>query len=480
MNVPRNLRLHLEQWLPKAKHRMLTARDDSFKQLGLHNVSTRVEHAEIRLGSDCSGLDAPAWALRQMGMNWTHIFACDIDSASKEFVLANFKPRVWFDNCCTRKPEALLQTEFNAYVSGFPCQPFSKMGVRRGFRDPRSAVLHAVLRSIKLGGPAWAVLENVLGIKKHLVAVKAKIQQYLGGDYIVFVLPLCPSDLGEPVRRPRIWFILVRRSCAISEDTAALISIMQAMLTSLVPLRSQDTLADRMMPDSHPSVQGTSSTAAALTDRAASVWKEAKTANAGLWRSSFAADVSQSSGRVNVGRDICPCLTRSSTILVNRGQSTRFLTNEEKLSLHHFPVHCVNQPESVSATNWKSLIGNTQHVQVVGIIMLLAAALVRWRGAAPASYGSVPGASQLSMTALKAKWENTDVTLTTTLIKRSRKQTAMKTMTMKKHDGKNQRQKQNQNHNNKLEAAGSCQKTCQGPRSLVLNKKTVHKPRSSK
>ena len=46
-------------------------------------------------------------------------------------------------------------------VAGFPCQPFSSAGARRGFDDPRAGVLDEIMRIIALVRPRAFVLENV-------------------------------------------------------------------------------------------------------------------------------------------------------------------------------------------------------------------------------------------------------------------------------------------------------------------------------
>ena len=46
---------------------------------------------------------------------------------------------------------------------GFPCQPYSTAGARRGFSDPRASMLVALLAYASILRPQALILENVLG-----------------------------------------------------------------------------------------------------------------------------------------------------------------------------------------------------------------------------------------------------------------------------------------------------------------------------
>ena len=64
------------------------------------------------------------------------------------------------------------------YVSGFPCQPFSSVGLGLGSLDPRNAA-DAVLDYIIDNKPKVVVLENVKGIAERHKPVFAKVQRML-------------------------------------------------------------------------------------------------------------------------------------------------------------------------------------------------------------------------------------------------------------------------------------------------------------
>lgn len=54
--------------------------------------------------------------------------------------------------------------DFELFVGGFPCQPFSVAGKRRGFEDTRGTLFYHIARIIKAKRPSAFLLENVPGL----------------------------------------------------------------------------------------------------------------------------------------------------------------------------------------------------------------------------------------------------------------------------------------------------------------------------
>lgn len=57
--------------------------------------------------------------------------------------------------------------EFDVLLAGFPCQPFSNAGLRKGFDDSRGTLFHEIERIIEHHKPKVVVLENVKGLLTH-------------------------------------------------------------------------------------------------------------------------------------------------------------------------------------------------------------------------------------------------------------------------------------------------------------------------
>ena len=56
---------------------------------------------------------------------------------------------------------------YNILIAGFPCQPFSIAGLRKGLKDKRGEVFSAITRILKETKPDAFLLENVKGIVNH-------------------------------------------------------------------------------------------------------------------------------------------------------------------------------------------------------------------------------------------------------------------------------------------------------------------------
>jgi DNA (cytosine-5)-methyltransferase 1 len=168
----------------------------------------------IRIGTDCSGIEAPVEALKQLGISFEHSFSCEKDKYALQSIKANYKPEKIYTDITKRKHGLL--PDIDIYVCGFPCQPFSLMGNKMGTEDSRSNIMYQCIKVIKKKLPKVFILENVKNFKfiekgkpfnyliSELKKVKNKNKELA---YNVYFDILNTKDYGIPQNRERLFIV---------------------------------------------------------------------------------------------------------------------------------------------------------------------------------------------------------------------------------------------------------------------------------
>ena len=179
-----------------------------------------------------SGIGGAEVAASMMG--WQNLFHCEIQEFPRKVL------DYWFPN--SESYEDITKTDFTKWhgkvdvlTGGFPCQPFSLAGRRKGADDNRY-LWPQMLRAIRQIHPTWVVGENVNGIKTMVES--CQVTQMGRSDYLFeenhlyreesrftrdkicadleaegysvqpLVIPACA--IGAPHRRDRVWIIAHR------------------------------------------------------------------------------------------------------------------------------------------------------------------------------------------------------------------------------------------------------------------------------
>ena len=99
-------------------------------------------------------------------------------------------------------------------LAGFPCQPFSMVGMRKGLDDHRGQLYREVTRFLLAKSPAAFVGENVKGLT-HWAKGKALemiIADYESAGYNVRYKVLNAADYGVPQKRERVFIVGIHKS----------------------------------------------------------------------------------------------------------------------------------------------------------------------------------------------------------------------------------------------------------------------------
>lgn len=179
-----------------------------------------------------SGIGGAEVAASMMG--WQNLFHCEIQEFPRKVL------QYWFPN--SESYEDITKTDFHQWqgkvdvlTGGFPCQPFSVAGRRKGEDDNRY-LWPQMLRAIREIKPTWIVGENVAGIRTMVEPGKEtkvgrtgdlfeenyiyreesrftleKICQELeAAGYSVQPLNIPACSVGAPHKRERIWIVAHR------------------------------------------------------------------------------------------------------------------------------------------------------------------------------------------------------------------------------------------------------------------------------
>lgn len=113
-----------------------------------------------------------------------------------------------------------IPKEFDVLLGGFPCQPFSVAGHKRGFDDHRGNLLFGVIEILKKRKPKAVFLENVKHLKHHddERTFKRIQQELLGAGYHIKAEVLNSMTHGNvPQNRERIFIVGFRSPRTLSK-----------------------------------------------------------------------------------------------------------------------------------------------------------------------------------------------------------------------------------------------------------------------
>lgn len=137
------------------------------------------------------------------------VFASEINQNAVKTYLANhqFSENLMHGDITKINPSYI--PDHDVLCAGFPCQPFSQAGQKKGFEDTRGTLFFNILEILKEKKPKVYFLENVRGLLKHdngrtFSIIKDSLES-LGYTFQFFIVK--SSDYGLPQHRPRLLMI---------------------------------------------------------------------------------------------------------------------------------------------------------------------------------------------------------------------------------------------------------------------------------
>ena len=148
------------------------------------------------------------------------VFASEIDDFARQTYEANYQkisPKLFENNLFNKDIRTITPKnlpDFDILCAGFPCQPFSQAGFKRGFEDnhnsERGNLFFNIVEIIEAKQPKAFFLENVRGLVTHdegktFKVIRNILEEELGYSFYFKIVQA--SEYGLPQLRPRAFMV---------------------------------------------------------------------------------------------------------------------------------------------------------------------------------------------------------------------------------------------------------------------------------
>jgi DNA (cytosine-5)-methyltransferase 1 len=165
----------------------------------------------MKHGSLFSGIGGFDLAAEWMG--WENVFHCEWMPFPRK-VLDYYWPNADSHIDITKTDFTKYANKIDILTGGFPCQPFSMAGKRKG-KDDERYLWGEMLRAIREIKPKFVIAENVFGITNidgglvfEQVCLDLEAEGY---EVQSFIIPAAAKN--APHRRDRVWFVAQNTDC---------------------------------------------------------------------------------------------------------------------------------------------------------------------------------------------------------------------------------------------------------------------------
>lgn len=165
----------------------------------------------VHIATTFSGIGALEYAFKRLGIKTKIEFAGDINENCKKSYFANYDitEERWHSDVTNFNAKP-YKGKIDLLVGGAPCQAFSIIGDKLGFKDTRGTLFREFARIIKECKPKIFIFENVKGLLKHdngktWEIIKKTFEKYCGYD--IHTSLLNSKNFGIPQHRERLFCV---------------------------------------------------------------------------------------------------------------------------------------------------------------------------------------------------------------------------------------------------------------------------------
>jgi DNA (cytosine-5)-methyltransferase 1 len=172
---------------------------------------SREAASTLRIGSLCTGYGGLDLAVEAY-FNAKTIWAAEFDAYASQVVEQRFNVPNYGN---IKEIDWALMPEIDILTAGYPCQPFSTAGERKGLNDERH-IFPYIAKAISILRPKYVVLENVRG---HIsLGLKEVLTELTLIGYDARWQIVRASDVGAPHQRARLFIVAYPNSHAREES----------------------------------------------------------------------------------------------------------------------------------------------------------------------------------------------------------------------------------------------------------------------
>ena len=171
------------------------------------------QQEKIRVFEGFAGYGGATYGLRRAGINFEVVGYSEFDKFAAALYDVNHKDsngqpiKNWGDITLIN-PEDL--PDFDLFTGGFPCQPFSQVGMQQGEKDQygRGTLMYDIIRICEVKKPKYIFMENVKGLATRRFeatfnTLKRALKELGYGDLKYSIRNT--KDYGIPQNRERVW-----------------------------------------------------------------------------------------------------------------------------------------------------------------------------------------------------------------------------------------------------------------------------------
>lgn len=160
---------------------------------------------KLRVFEAFAGYGGASFALNRAKISHEVIGYSESDKFASELYESNHPGILNYGDITKINPKDI--PDFDLFTGGFPCQPFSQVGLGKGEEDIRGTLFYDLIRICDIKRPKHILLENVKGLStarhgKTLETILKSLKQ-LGYDVVHKILNT--KEYGIPQNRERLW-----------------------------------------------------------------------------------------------------------------------------------------------------------------------------------------------------------------------------------------------------------------------------------